>query len=53
MCYSAGVTQAMLRFFEERGYNIVFGEEDEEILKNTADFMSFSYYYTRVRQGKL
>ena len=36
------------RFFEERGYNIVFGEEDEEILKNTADFMSFSYYYTRV-----
>ena len=36
------------RFFEERGYNIVFAEEDEKILKNTADFMSFSYYYTRV-----
>jgi len=36
------------RFFEERGYHITFGDGDEEALKNTADFMSFSYYYTRV-----
>lgn len=36
------------RFFEERGYQVVFGEGDEEALKSTADFMSFSYYYTRV-----
>jgi 6-phospho-beta-glucosidase len=35
-------------FFEERGINIEFGPNDEEDLKNTADFMSFSYYYTRV-----
>ena len=36
------------RFFEERGYYIVFGDDDEEVLKNTADFVSFSYYYTTV-----
>jgi 6-phospho-beta-glucosidase len=36
------------RFFAEKGYNIVFGEGDEEALKNTADFLSFSYYYSRV-----
>ena len=36
------------RFFEERGYHIVFGDGDEEVLKNTADFVSFSYYYTTV-----
>lgn len=36
------------RFFEERGINVEFGEGDEEALKNTADFFSFSYYYTRI-----
>lgn len=36
------------RFFEERGYQIEFSKEDEEAIKNTADFMTFSYYYTRV-----
>lgn len=35
-------------FFEERGINIEFGPDDEEDLKNTADFMSLSYYYTRM-----
>lgn len=36
------------RFFEERSINVEFGEGDEEALKNTADFFSFSYYYTRI-----
>ena len=35
-------------FFEERGIHIAFGPDDEEDLKNTADFLSFSYYYTRM-----
>ena len=35
-------------FFEERGIDIEFGPEDEADLRNTADFMSFSYYYTRI-----
>lgn len=35
-------------FFEERRIAIEFGSEDEEDLKNTADFLSFSYYYTRI-----
>lgn len=35
-------------FFEERGIKVEFGEGDEEALRNTADFFSFSYYYTRV-----
>lgn len=36
------------RYFKDKGIEIQFGEEDEEILKNTADFMSFSYYYTQI-----
>ena len=36
------------RFFKERGYQIKFGADDDKALENTADFMSFSYYYTRV-----
>lgn len=36
------------RFFEEQDLNIVFGESDEEDFKNTVDFVSFSYYYTRI-----
>lgn len=36
------------RFFEENGINIEFGENDEDDLKNTSDFFSFSYYYTRI-----
>ncbi|WP_291292930.1 glycoside hydrolase family 1 protein [Enterococcus sp.] len=36
------------RYFEDKGIQVDFGEEDEEALKNTADFMSFSYYYTQI-----
>lgn len=36
------------RFFEEQGYDIKFYDGDEEALKNTADFLSFSYYYTNL-----
>jgi 6-phospho-beta-glucosidase len=36
------------RYFKENGIEIQFGSDDAEILKNTADFLSFSYYYTRV-----
>ncbi|MDO4314106.1 MAG: family 1 glycosylhydrolase, partial [Eubacteriales bacterium] len=34
----------MKRYFREKGIEIEFGPEDEEILKNTVDFVSFSYY---------
>ena len=37
-----------LRFFEEQGIEVKFGEQDEEDLKNTCDFFSFSYYYTEM-----
>lgn len=36
------------RFFEDHGIHVEFGDQDEEDLKNTADFFSFSYYYTRI-----
>lgn len=36
------------RYFEDNNICVEFGEGDEEVLKNTADFMSFSYYYTRI-----
>ena len=36
------------RFFSDHDIKIEFGEKDEEILKNTCDFFSFSYYYTRI-----
>ena len=41
-----------LRFFKENGYRIHFGEHDEEIFSNRADFLAFSYYYTRVCDKK-
>lgn len=34
------------RYFEDEQINITFAEGDEEMLKNTADFLTFSYYYT-------
>lgn len=34
------------RFFEDENVNILFEDTDAEDLKNTADFLSFSYYYT-------
>lgn len=36
------------RFFEDQGIHVEFGDQDEEDLKNTADFFTFSYYYTQV-----
>ncbi len=36
------------RFLEERDIQIKFGENDETDLRNTADFLSFSYYYSTV-----
>lgn len=40
------------RFFQDRGIHVEFGKDDEEDLKNTCDFFSFSYYYTRMVQEK-
>lgn len=36
------------RYFDDNNITVEFGEGDEEALKHTADFMSFSYYYTRI-----
>lgn len=36
------------RFLKDRDITIEFGENDKEDLKNTADFLSFSYYYSTV-----
>lgn len=41
------------RFFSENGINIVKLEGDDEILKNTADFMSFSYYNTFLSNAEI
>ena len=38
----------VLKEFERQGYELPWQEEDEAILKNTVDFVSFSYYSTRV-----
>lgn len=34
----------MMRYFRENGIEIQMAEGDEELLKNTVDFVSFSYY---------
>lgn len=34
----------MKRYFREKGIQLRFEDEDEEILSNTVDFISFSYY---------
>lgn len=36
------------RYFEDENIQLVFEEGDEEYLKHTADFLTFSYYYTSV-----
>jgi 6-phospho-beta-glucosidase len=41
-----------LRFFDERHIRVEFGEHDAEDLKNTADFLAISYYYTLVRDAE-
>lgn len=38
-----------LRYFRDRGLDIRFGEHDLADLRSTADFFSFSYYYTSIR----
>ena len=40
------------RYFKENNIHIQFGEGDVEALKHTADFLSFSYYYTRIVDAK-
>lgn len=40
------------RFYDDNNIRIEFGEGDEEILKNTADFMAISYYYTRISDAE-
>lgn len=37
-----------VHFFEENDIHIEIEQEDEEVLKHTADFFSFSYYYSKV-----
>ncbi|MBP3870716.1 MAG: family 1 glycosylhydrolase [Faecalicoccus sp.] len=36
------------RFFKDNGYHISITKQDAIDLKNTCDFFSFSYYYTRL-----
>lgn len=36
------------RFFEDHGLNIEFGENDLADFQHTVDFVTFSYYYTRI-----
>lgn len=36
----------MYRFYEDNDLNIEITEQDKEDLKNTVDYVSFSYYYT-------
>ena len=36
------------RVFADQGWNITVTEQDEDDLKNTCDFFSFSYYYTKL-----
>lgn len=40
------------RFFEENNIKVEFGDNDLEDFKNTVDFVSFSYYYTRLISEK-
>lgn len=37
-----------LRFFKDHDIHVTFAASDEEDLKNTCDFFTFSYYYTRM-----
>ena len=41
------------RFFEKNNITIITQEGDEELLKNTADFMSFSYYNTTLSNANI
>ncbi|MGC6177268.1 glycoside hydrolase family 1 protein [Lacrimispora sp. 38-1] len=37
-----------IRYFSDLNLQIELSPEEEDVLKNTADFFSFSYYYTRL-----
>ncbi len=39
----------MLRYFRDQGIDVVITDEDKHILKQTVDFISFSYYMYRLR----
>ncbi|WP_150271203.1 glycoside hydrolase family 1 protein [Paenibacillus tepidiphilus] len=41
----------MKRYFRENGIEIHFAPEDEELLKHTVDFISFSYYVSICETG--
>ena len=43
----------MKRYFEENNIDIQFGEEDEEILKHTVDFISFSPRFVVTISGSI
>lgn len=36
------------KLWKDQGVTLTFGEHDEELLKNTVDFISFSYYSSKV-----
>lgn len=40
------------RYFDDHNLHIQFGKDDKEVLKNTADFMAISYYYTRISDAE-
>jgi len=40
------------RIFNEKNVSLIWGEDDAEILKNTVDFVSFSYYSSRCASSK-
>lgn len=40
------------RFFDENDIQIEFGSDDKEILKNTADYMTISYYFTSISDAE-
>jgi len=41
------------RFFKKNNITLVIDEGDDKILKNTADFMSFSYYSTHLSNASI
>ena len=55
MSARGGIPSYMWRFYEENNIHVDITPEDEEALKTTVDFISFSYYYTRNvnEQGEL
>ena len=55
MSARGAIPSYMWRFYEENNIHVDITPEDEEALKNTVDFISFSYYYTRNvnEQGEL